>query len=101
LIHGKIEIGVLIVTKFQSANSVDFKGLIMGFSGAALQHMGDVTKKDEKFESNMDLAHQNIEILSILAEKTKGNLTDEEDALIRQLLLDLRIRFIEKTRGTR
>lgn len=89
------------MTNVQSANSVDFKGLIMGFSGAALQHMGEVSKSDEKSDRNMDLAHQNIEILALLAEKTKGNLTDEEDALIRQLLLDLRIRFIEKTRSTK
>jgi hypothetical protein len=49
----------------------------------------------------MSLAHQNIEILALLAEKTKGNLADEEERLLQQLLLDLRMRFIEKNRGSK
>jgi hypothetical protein len=39
--------------------------------------------------------------LALLAEKTKGNLTDEEESLLRQLLIDLRMRFIEKSRGSK
>jgi hypothetical protein len=82
-------------------NAVDFKGLIMGFSGAAMHYLGETVASGEAPVSNMALAHQNIEILALLAEKTKGNLSDEEDSLLRQLLLDLRMRFIEKSRKSK
>jgi hypothetical protein len=80
---------------------VDFRGLILGFSGAALHYMGESPAAGEKPVLNMSLAHQNIEILALLAEKTKGNLADEEERLLQQLLLDLRMRFIEKNRGSK
>ena len=83
----------------QSAGAVDFRGLILGFSGAALHYLGESQAPGEKAVLNMPLAHQNIEILALLAEKTQGNLSDQEESLLRQLLIDLRMRFIEKSRG--
>ena len=85
----------------QSSTAVDFRGLILGFSGAALHYLGESSVEGEKPALNMPLAHQNIEILALLAEKTKGNLSDEEEGLLRQLLIDLRMRFIEKSRGSK
>lgn len=82
----------------QSSKGVDFRGLILGFSGAALHYMGESPASGEKAVFNLALAQQNIEILSLLGEKTKGNLSDEEERLLQQLLLDLRMRFIEKSR---
>ena len=81
--------------------AVDFRGLSLGFSGAALQYMGESKAAGEAQVQNMALAHQNIEILALLAEKTKGNLNDDEESLLRQLLLDLRMRFIEKSRKSK
>jgi hypothetical protein len=78
---------------------VDFKGLILGFSGAAMHHLKAI--KDNSADSdkmNFTLARQNIEFINLLAEKTKGNLTQEEDTVIRQALLDLRMLFIEKSK---
>lgn len=85
----------------QASGAVDFRGLVLGFSGAALHYMGESPAAGEKPALNMPLAHQNIEILALLAEKTKGNLTDEEERLLQQLLLDLRMRFIEKSRDSK
>ena len=84
-----------------SNTTVDFRGLILGFSGAALHYLGESALEGEKPVQNMALAHQNIEILALLAEKTKGNLSDEEESLLRQLLIDLRMRFIEKSRASK
>ena len=89
------------MSKQQSSAAVDFRGLILGFSGAALHYLGESPATGEKPVLNMPMAHQNIEILALLAEKTKGNLTDEEESLLRQLLIDLRMRFIEKSRGSK
>lgn len=85
----------------ENSGVVDFRGLVLGFSGAALHYMGESPAVGEKPALNMPLAHQNIEILALLAEKTKGNLSDEEERLLQQVLLDLRMRFIEKSRDSK
>ena len=44
-------------------------------------------------------ARQSIDILEILEEKTRGNLTKDEEQLITDLLYDLRLRFVEVSKG--
>ena len=76
------------------ASSVDFSELIFGFSSAALYYMGQGTVDGKRVGSNnLPLAKQNIEIISMLAEKTKGNLSAKESALIAQVLADLRQKY--------
>jgi hypothetical protein len=48
-----------------------------------------------KSEQNLMAAGQMIDILSMLQEKTKGNLDQEETQLVEELLYELRLRFIE------
>jgi len=43
----------------------------------------------------MDLAKQSIDIISMLKDKTKGNISEDEEKLIEQMLFDLRMRFVE------
>lgn len=81
---------------------IDFRGLILGLSGAALHHLGEVRSNGgADGRPNFSLARQNIEIISMLFEKTKGNLTSEEESMIQQTLLDLRMRFIEKSNSNK
>ena len=47
---------------------------------------------------NLELARQNIDLLELIWEKTKGNRTPEEDRLLEQLLLETRMRFVETQR---
>lgn len=71
----------------------------MGLSGAALHYMGETKSAPGTANAvNLPLARQNIEIIAMLAEKTKGNLNGDEESLIHQVLLDLRMRFIEKSK---
>lgn len=44
-------------------------------------------------------AHIQIETLVVLLEKTKGNLSDDEDKLLRSVLYELRLAFVEATRA--
>ena len=78
--------------------TVDFSGLILGFSSAALSYMGYSPKAGVAVEKNLELANQNIEIISLLKDKTKGNLTEQEEELIDQVLLDLKTRFVEASK---
>ena len=50
-----------------------------------------VTKKREK---NLEEAKYTIDLLEMIEEKTKGNLTPEEKRYLDQILYDLRMRFV-------
>lgn len=52
-------------------------------------------------ETNLELAKQNIDLLELMQNKTKGNRSPEEDQLIDQLLLELRLRFVDKTKTSK
>ena len=58
----------------------------------------NVNTEEEK-EPNLEGASQMIEILSLLEQKTRGNLTPEEDHFFENLLTDLRLRYVEATRS--
>ena len=71
-------------------NSIDFSGLILGFSSASLYYLEQVeTGKSEERAKNLTLATQNIDIIRLLKEKTQNNLTKEENLLIQQILTEL------------
>jgi len=77
-------------------STFDFSSLILGLSSAALSYLGISTNEKEPApKKNLDLAAQNIEIISMLKEKTAGNLSKEEEALLDNVLADLRLKYIE------
>jgi len=81
------------------ANTVDFSGLVFGFSSAALHYLGESTIEGKSpASSNLILAQQNIDILLLLRDKTKNNLTDDESKLLAQVIADLQSKFIEKSK---
>lgn len=79
----------------------NFALFLSGLATEALLHLGEMenplTKKKER---NLDRAKYSIGLLSIMQEKTKGNLTDQEKALLEQLLYDLRMRFVKASGKT-
>ena len=44
---------------------------------------------------DLELARQNIDLLELMQDKTRGNRTPEEDKLLEQLLFETRMRFVE------
>ena len=76
--------------------SIDFATFILSMSHSALMHLGVAPHPEtEQFEKNLPLARQTIDLLGLLEEKTKGNLTGDEERLLSQILFDLRMRFLE------
>jgi hypothetical protein len=49
--------------------------------------------------ANLEAAHQMIQILALIEEKTRGNLTAEERQLVEQIVYELRLRFVEISKG--
>jgi len=52
-------------------------------------------EKDEQPEANLPLARHSIDLLAMLQDKTKGNLTTEEQRLLENGLTELRFRFVQ------
>lgn len=75
---------------------VDFATFVLSLSHSALLHLGEVGHPDTgQVEKNLSLAHQTIDLLGMLEEKTRGNLTGDEERLIGQILFDLKMRYVE------
>src|SRR5690349_1717405 len=51
--------------------------------------------EDEKVEPDLELARHSIDLLAVLAEKTKGNLSMEEQRLLENSLTELRFRYVQ------
>ncbi len=74
---------------------VNFSSFLLSLSSSALLHLGEITdpQSGEK-RKDLALAKQSIDIIGILKDKTKGNLSEEEENLLQNLLYDLQMRFV-------
>jgi len=76
--------------------SIDFATFVVSLSHSAMLHLGQAPHPDTNaVESSLPLAKQTIDLLGILEEKTKGNLTGAEERLLTQVLFDLRMLYVE------
>jgi hypothetical protein len=75
---------------------VSFAGFVISLATTAAVHFGDYADPTtgRKEPPNLAAAHQMIELIAMLQEKTKGNLTPEEGKLVDDLLYELRMRFV-------
>ncbi|SRR5713101_4860632 len=79
-----------------SVAPIDFNTLLLGLASTALIHLGQSAHPETmKTEVNLVLARQSMDLLGLLREKTRGNLTPEEEKFFDALLADLRLRFVE------
>ena len=80
--------------------TIDFATFVLSLSHSALMHLGEAPHPEtNNVEKNLALAKQNIDLLGLLEEKTKGNLTGDEERLLAQVLFDLRMRYVERSKG--
>lgn len=78
---------------------VNFSIFISSLTSAALYHLGDLPNPETgKVEKNLPLARHTIDTLAMLKEKTKGNLTEEEERLIEESLYMLRMRYLREVK---
>jgi hypothetical protein len=78
-------------------SALSFIGFVLSLASTAAIHFGDMPDPitGERGEVNLDGAAQMIEILALLDQKTRGNLTAEERQILEQVLYELRLRFVE------
>ncbi len=80
-----------------SSPALSFTAFVLSLGSTAAIHLGDLPDplSGARAEPNLEGAAQMIEILSLLEQKTRGNLTAEEREVLTQLLYELRMRFVE------
>ena len=76
---------------------MNFERLVESFYMTALIQMGAVRPEGEQPRVDIIGARQTIDSLTLLQEKTKGNLTDREQTLLQNVLFELRMAWIEIT----
>jgi hypothetical protein len=81
--------------------SLSFPAFVLSLAHTAAVHFGDTPDPVSGAVAPQDLvaAKQMIDVLALLEEKTRGNLTAEERQLIEQLLYELRMRYVEAQGG--
>jgi hypothetical protein len=75
---------------------IDFGVFVMSLASSVLVHLGEIEHPETRErETNLPLAKQTIDILGMLREKTRGNLTHEEAQVLDNLLYDLRMKYVD------
>jgi hypothetical protein len=75
---------------------VTFEHLVQQFYVSAMLQMG-AGQEGQRARIDILGARQTIDLMGILAEKTKGNLTDAEDRMLQSVLYEVRMAFLELT----
>ena len=85
------------------APSLDFNALVLSLGSSAIVHLGeapDPTTGQKAASPALPLAQQSIDLLAMLQEKTRGNLTAEEARFIENMLFDLRMLYVQVSQRT-
>ncbi len=74
---------------------VTFPAFIMSLNTSALYHLGEIADPmTGKKIVDLDLAKHAIDTLVLMQEKTKGNLVKDEEGLLKNILYDIKLRFV-------
>ncbi len=75
---------------------ISFINLIFSLSTSVLIQLGEIQDPvTQQLAKNLPLAKQTIDLIGMLKEKTKGNLTTDEEKALENILYDLRIRYVK------
>jgi hypothetical protein len=74
---------------------VTFSTFVMSLNTSVLYHLGELPDPETgRTVLNIDLARHAIDTLVVLEQKTKGNLSEEESELMKNILYDVKMRFV-------
>lgn len=81
---------------------IDFHTFIISLGSSALLHLGELDPPDgTPAQIDLPLAQHTIDVIAMLQEKTRGNLTPPEAELLESLLFDLRLRYVERSKSAK
>ncbi len=74
---------------------VNFSTFILSLNSSALMHLGEIPMPgSDETTKDLNMARHSIDVIAMLEEKTRGNLTEDEEKLLKHVLYDLRMKFI-------
>jgi len=77
--------------------AMNFSTFVASLNASALLHLGIIEDPSSGTKNkSLPMAKQTIDILSMLQEKTTGNLSEEEENLLKNILYDLRIMYVKE-----
>lgn len=80
-------------------HDMNFANFILSLAGSAQMSLGvSPNPFTQKIEKDLLQAKQTIDLIGMLADKTKGNLSPEEASLLKVVLSDLRMRYVEENK---
>ena len=85
------------------APTLDFSALVLSLGSSAIVHLGeapDPTTGQKAGQPELPMAQQSIDLLAMLQEKTRGNLTSEEARFLENMLFDLRMLYVQVSQRT-
>ena len=87
----------------KKAPQLDFNALVLSLGSSAIVHLGEAPDPTtgQKVPPDFDMAQQSIDLLAMLEEKTRGNLTEDERKFLDGMLFDLRMLFVQVSQRTR
>ena len=78
----------------QRALPVTFSSFIVSLAGSAMMHLGEAPHPGTgEPQTNLALARNTIDLLSLMQDKTKGNLDEEEKGLLNTLVVELNSKY--------
>lgn len=82
------------------AGKVDFSTLLLSLFSGALIQLGEMPDPQTGERGvHLEEARHSIEILDILSEKTRGNLTGDEEELLRQAVTQVKMKYVQAVQG--
>lgn len=85
--------------KYTQLPKVNFATFVFSLNSSALVHLGVIEDPSTGQKArNLPLAKQTIDIIGMLEEKTRGNLTTDEEKMVRNMLYDLRILYVKESK---
>ncbi|MFO7931638.1 MAG: DUF1844 domain-containing protein [Thermodesulfobacteriota bacterium] len=79
---------------------INFTTFILSLNSSALVHLGQhADPTTGATAKNLPVAKQTIDVIAMLGQKTEGNLTQEEERLLTNVLYELRLLYVKETEG--
>ena len=87
------------VTEEMVFPEINFSTFIFSLNTSALLHLGEIPDPATgKQQEDLAMAKQTIDLIAMLQEKTRGNLAADEENLVKHVLYDLRLRYVQKAK---
>jgi hypothetical protein len=82
-----------------AGEQIDFPSYLLGYYTQGLVFLGEVPNPvTNTIQQELEGARHTIDLLQMLQDKTRGNLSPEEDRLLESILYELRMKFMSKTK---